>query len=149
MWNRGPSARGALRLILVIAFAVTSSPAEGERRAPSSPPAWASNLHAPLAAATGIVFGVNSPTGGWKLWDSRKDPSARGWRTAHAVLMLVAEAGFAITPACADSARGEGGDGRYGQSRQSDFQTHKSVALASMRVAVVSWIMMLSPFRPE
>lgn len=101
---------------------------------------WARNLHAPLAGALGVLFGVNTITGSWNLWDARKDPVGRKWRTAHAVLMLVADAGFALTPAFAD----DGSDGNG-----SSLQTHRNVALVSMGIASASWIMMLPPFRHE
>ncbi len=106
-------------------------------------PAWARNSHAPLATTLGVLFGVNTLTGGWNLWDARKDPAARKWRTAHAVLMLVADAGFAITPAFVDNESTEVG------SDESNLKTHRNVAIASMSVATVSWLMMLPPFRRE
>ncbi len=103
---------------------------------------WARDWHEPLAAATGALFAVNTITGGWTLWDARRDPKARKWRTAHAVLMLVADAGFALTPAFAeDEDEGEGGGSR--------LKTHRTVALTSMGIAAVSWVMMLPPFRRE
>lgn len=103
---------------------------------------WARDWHEPLAGATGALFAVNTITGGWNLWDARRDPKARKWRTAHAVLMLVADAGFALTPAFAeDEDDGEGGESR--------LKTHRTVALTSMGIAAVSWVMMLPPFRRE
>jgi hypothetical protein len=113
---------------------------KGDERAPK----WAKDWHEPLAGATGALFAVNTVTGGWNLWDARRDPQARKWRTAHALLMLVADAGFALTPAFADDDDEEGGEG--GGSR---LKTHKTVALTSMRIAVASWVMMLPPFRRE
>lgn len=104
-------------------------------------PQWARDWHGPLAGATGALFAVNTITGGWNLWDARKDPQGRRWRTAHAVLMLVADAGFAITPAFAeDDDEGGGGGG-------SRLQTHKTMAITSMGIAAASWLMMLPPFR--
>lgn len=103
-------------------------------------PKWARDWHPALAGATGVLFGVNTLTGGWNWWDSRRDPTARRWRTAHAVLMLAADAGFAITPAFAED---EGGSDR------SRLQTHKSLALTSMGIAAAGWLMMLPPFRRE
>lgn len=106
-------------------------------------PQWARDWHGPLAGATGALFAVNTLTGAWNLWDARKDPTSRKWRTAHAVLMLVADAGFAITPAFAED-EDEGGGG--GGSR---LQTHKTMAITSMGIATASWLMMLPPFRRE
>jgi len=113
---------------------------KGDDRAPR----WAKDWHEPLAGATGVLFAVNTVTGGWNLWDARRDPSARAWRTAHAVLMLVADAGFALTPAFAED--DDDGEGEGGSSR---LNTHRTVALTSMGIAVASWVMMLPPFRRE
>lgn len=103
-------------------------------------PQWARDWHPALAGATGVLFGVNTVTGAWNWWDARQDPTARRWRTAHAVLMLVADAGFAITPAFAED---------EGERDGSRLQTHKSIALTSMGIAAASWLMMLPPFRHE
>lgn len=102
---------------------------------------WARDWHGPLAGATGALFAVNTLTGGWNLWDARQDPKGRKWRTAHSILMLVADAGFAITPAFADDDGGDGGGSR--------LQTHKAFAVTSMGIAAASWLMMLPPFRRE
>ena len=42
------------------------------------PPKWATTLHKPFAYATGAVFTVNTVTGLWNLWDSRKNPEGPG-----------------------------------------------------------------------
>lgn len=106
-------------------------------------PSWARNSHGPLATGIGVLFGVNTVTGVWNLWDSRNDPAARKWRTAHAILMLAADAGFAITPAFVND------DGNSSASYESNLRTHRNVAIASMSVATVSWLMMLPPFRRD
>ncbi len=111
-------------------------------------PQWARDWHGTLAGATGVLFGVNTVTGLWNLYDARNDPKARKWRTAHAILMLVADAGFAAAPAFADDDGGEGGSYRGGNDG-SRIQTHKRIAVTSMGIAAVSWIMMLPPFRHE
>ena len=112
-------------------------------------PQWARDWHGPLAGATGVLFGVNTVTGLWNLYDARKDPKARKWRTAHAILMLVADAGFAAAPAFAEDEGGEDGRYRVGGGSGSRIQTHKRIAVGSMGVAAVSWLMMLPPFRRE
>ncbi len=40
------------------------------------------------------VFGVNTVTGLWNLWDARNDPDGRTLRTVHALTMLAADAAF-------------------------------------------------------
>lgn len=57
--------------------------------------------------------------------------------------MLVADAGFAITPAFVNDDGGT--DRRY----ESNLRTHRNVAIASMSVATVSWLLMRPPFRHE
>ena len=95
------------------------------------------SLHAGVASAIGIVFGVNTVTGAWNLWDSRNDPSDRTKRIVHSVLMLSADAGFALAAASAngeDDGR-EGGDG-------GDNNTHKTIALTSIGISTVGTALM-------
>lgn len=102
-------------------------------------PAWAREGHG--VAATGIValFGVNTVTGVWNLWEARKDPEGRKTRTAHAVMMLVADAGFAATGLLAERAERSADDRRL----------HRTMAISSMSVATVSYLIMLPPFRRD
>src|SRR5581483_6770288 len=50
---------------------------------------------------TGIIglFGVNSVTGVWNLWEGRHDTDGRKMRILHSVLMLAADGGFVATAA--------------------------------------------------
>lgn len=86
------------------------------------------------AAAVGIeaLFGVNSVTGVWNMWEARKDPNGRKLRLTHGLLMLGADAGFVATGLLAP----EDGD-RSGRS------THRNVAIGSMAVSTVSYLIML------
>lgn len=93
------------------------------------------SVHGALAAGTAVLFGVNTVTGVWNLWEGRKDPNHRAKRLVHGILMLAADAGFAATGALApDSEHGFASGNR---------STHRSVALASMGVATVSYLIML------
>jgi hypothetical protein len=92
------------------------------------------SAHSALAASTGVLFGVNSVTGVWNLHEGRKDPNRRTKRVVHGVLMLVADAGFVATGALAPDDEGEGGVSR---------STHRTIALSSMGVATVSYLIML------
>lgn len=105
----------------------------------SDAPAWARNGHRALATATAGLFGLNTITGIWNLWEGRADPSGRKWRMAHSILMLAADAGFTATGLLADEAE-ESGDRRT---------LHRNVAEGSMGVAMVGWLMMLPPIRRE
>jgi hypothetical protein len=98
------------------------------------------SVHGVLAASTAVLFGVNTVTGIWNLSEGRKDPNHRTKRTIHGVLMLVADAGFVATGMLAPDEEHEGGEGGGGGSSPS---THRTVALASMGVATVAYLMML------
>jgi hypothetical protein len=90
------------------------------------------------ATAIGIagLFGVNTFTGVWNLWESRKEPLHRGRRIAHAVMMLGADAGFVATGMLAP-------DDDDPNSYLDQRSTHRTVALTSMAVATASYLMML------
>jgi len=57
-------------------------------------PTWAKTTHRVGATALAGMFTVNTVTGLWNLWDSRSVPQGRILRTAHALMMLTADAGF-------------------------------------------------------
>lgn len=96
-------------------------------------PDWAKNVHGPTAGLLAGVFAVNTVTGAWNLWDSRKDPAGRTRRYVHSALMFIADAGFVYTGSLADQA----------ESDPEAREQHQSVAIASMGVATASWLMML------
>lgn len=88
------------------------------------------------AAAVGIeaLFGINTVTGVWNMWEARKDPNGRAKRLTHGLMMLGADVGFVATGLLApDDDEGD----RSGRT------THRNVALASMSVATVSYLIML------
>ncbi len=98
------------------------------------------SMHGAVGAAIGGLFAVNTVTGVWNLMEARKDPHMRTRRMIHAVLMLVADAGFAATGALApDSGDGEGG----GFRTPKDPTTHRNVAYFSMGTATIGYLMML------
>ncbi len=94
---------------------------------------WARRTHKPLAYGVGALFTVNTVTGVWNLWEARKDPEGRRRRTAHALLMLAGDAGFAATGYLGNQAARHGGD----------RELHRNVALGSMAVAVTGYLLML------
>jgi len=101
----------------------------------------ARDAHGPLAASVAGLFAVNTVTGVWNLWDSRKDPNGRTRRWLHSLTMLAADAGFVVVGATApDDDEGEGGGGG---GHSSGARTHRNVAIASMSVALSSYLMML------
>lgn len=88
--------------------------------------------HGALAGGVAGLFGVNTVTGLWNLWDARKDPNGRTRRTLHAISMLVADAGFVATAVTAE-------DAAESSSRR---DTHRTLALSSMGLATVSTAVM-------
>jgi hypothetical protein len=96
-------------------------------------PDWAKNSHGVTAGLIGGLFVVNTVTGAWNLWDSRKDPAGRTRRYIHSALMFIADAGFVYTASLADD------DGGV----SSDATQHRNAAMFSVGVSTVGWLMML------
>ena len=92
----------------------------------------ARGAHSAVAAGLGVLFTVNTVTGGWNLYESRKDPSGRTRKWLHTITMLAADAGFLWTAAAAEGARESNAGAR----------THRTRAIASMSLATASTIMM-------
>jgi len=97
--------------------------------------------HAGLAAATGVLFGVNTVTGAWNLWEGRKDPNHRTKRMTHGMLMMAADVGFLATAMLAP----ESDEDEYskGPATTDGRSTHRAVALTSMGIATISYLIML------
>jgi uncharacterized membrane protein len=91
-----------------------------------------------IAVGTAItgLFAVNTVTGVWNLWESRRDPTHRRLRLWHGILMLGADAGFV-------AAYGTGPGGRNLINFDSQKQTHRTVVFTTMGVATTSYLMML------
>jgi hypothetical protein len=99
---------------------------------------WAQDLHAPLAAAIGGLFLVNTVTGVWNMVEAWKVPEGRARRTIHSLLMIVADAGMVAVAGSAP----EGEHGEF-EDEGGDATTHRNLAIASMSVALGSYLMML------
>jgi len=95
---------------------------------------WARNGHRIGATGLATVFGVNTVTGLWNLWDSRAVPQGRTRRTIHALLMLASDAGFAYAGIKLSEDAEQSADAR---------RKHRNTAYASMGVAVTGAGMML------
>lgn len=124
----------AMLPLFVAQYVAGSELAKGGERAD-----WAEDLHPTLALGVGALFTVNTVTGAWNLWDGRNDPEGRKWRTTHAVLMMLADAGFVATAILADEAEDNG----------SGVGAHRTMAITSFAVSTASWMMMLDVFRPD
>ncbi|MCX5762981.1 MAG: hypothetical protein NTW72_16020 [Gemmatimonadetes bacterium] len=105
----------------------------------SDAPAWARSSHGVLAGGVAGLFAINTLTGSLNWWETRGQEDGRTWRTVHSALMLLADAGFAATGALADGA----------EESQANRKLHRSVAVTSMSVAAVSYLMMLKPLRRD
>jgi hypothetical protein len=99
--------------------------------------------HNAIAVALGGLFVVNSVTGGWNWWETRKNEEGRTWRTVHSALMLIADAGFAYTAALGPNAKFTRGGGNSART------LHKNWAIGSASVALASYVMMWKPFRRD
>jgi hypothetical protein len=90
-------------------------------------------LHPWAATGAAAVFGVNTVTGLWNVWDARHDPEGRTRRLIHSALFLIADAGFAYA-------------GSIGEQARNDSQIrsrHRAIALSSMGVSTAGWLIML------
>jgi len=101
---------------------------------PSGAPTWARNLHGPAATGSALLFGANTITGAWNLWDGRHDPNGRTRKIIHSLLFTVASGGFvyAGTQLANDA-----------EQSQAKRRQHRNVALGSIGVSTVSWLIML------
>jgi hypothetical protein len=88
--------------------------------------------HAAIATSMVGLFGINTVTGVWNLWEGRHDPNGRTRRLFHSLLMLGADAGFVATGMLAPTNDG-GGNQRL----------HRTVALTSIGVATGGYLLML------
>lgn len=94
---------------------------------------WHKPAHQIVAATIGGLFVVNTVTGAWNLWDSRKEPEGRTKRFVHAALMMGAGAGFAYTGLVASREASDLDDGA---------DHHRAAALLSVGVATTGTVLM-------
>jgi hypothetical protein len=102
------------------------------------PPGSSGTRTAHSVVAIGLVslFGVNTVTGVWNLWDSRHDSPGRARRYIHAALMLTSDVGFVAATAVAPGRRQVVAD-------PSRARLHRALALSSMGLALGGYGMML------
>ncbi len=112
------------------------------RQAGLRPSGLSESLHTPLAVGIGGLFAVNTVTGTWNLWESRKDPAGRTRRMVHSIMMLASDAGFLATAISANSAKQDNRLGTVG-SAATGRNRHRNLAIASISVSLVGNVMML------
>jgi hypothetical protein len=88
---------------------------------------------------TGIVgvFGLNTATGVWNLWEGRHDTDGRNKRIVHSVLMLASTGGFIAAMATAPHIH----NGII--TNPSDKSLHRNIAVASMGAGTAGYLLML------
>jgi len=98
------------------------------------------SAHAALGSAIGALFAVNTVTGVWNMFgEGRKDPNGRTLRLVHGLLMMAADVGFLATAASGPSSE----DGREALRFEGDKVTHRNIAIASMSIGTVGYLIML------
>jgi hypothetical protein len=96
-------------------------------------PGWAKSVHPVAATGSAVLFGANTVTGLWNLWDGRHDANGRTRRLVHSALFLAASGGFTYAGAVlADEA----------EQSAAKRRDHRTVALTSMGVSTASWLLM-------
>ena len=96
-------------------------------------PTWAKTGHRAFATALVGVFGVNTVTGLWNLWDSRDDSDHRALRYAHAITMLLADGAFTYAGSTLAT---------QAQNDLSKRQLHRTITISAMAVTTPSALMM-------
>jgi hypothetical protein len=96
------------------------------------PASWVKPTHGAVAAVLGGLFTVNTVTGLWNLYDSRKDADQRALVWSHSALMLASDAGFMVTGFLAGNARRTTADANH----------HKDAAVVSMGFATAGTLLM-------
>lgn len=102
-------------------------------RESAAAPTWAKTTHGVGATALVGIFTVNTVSGLWNLWDSHNVPENRAVRTAHALMMLTADAAFTYTGhTLADEA----------EQSQQKRRLHRTIALSATGLTVANGIFM-------
>ena len=97
-------------------------------------------IHAALGVGIIGLFGVNTVTGAWNLFgEGRKDPHGRTLRLVHGLLMMAADVGFVATAQTGPNSH----SARQAQTYESDKVTHRNIAVASISVGTVGYLLMI------
>lgn len=97
--------------------------------------------HDAIAIGLAALFVTNGVTGSMNWWETRHEAAGRPWRTVHAALMLLSEAGFAYTASLGER-------GAFLKSGGNPARTlHRNWAEISVGTALVGYMMMWKPIR--
>ncbi len=102
------------------------------------------DTHDAIAVTLAALFVTNGITGSMNWWETRHNAAGRPWRTVHAALMLLSEAGFAYTASLGERARFNGPNGT-----QPARDLHRQWAEISAGTALAAYIMMWKPIRGD
>ena len=97
--------------------------------------------HDAIAITLGALFVTNTVTGSMNWWETRHEPAGRTWRTVHAALMLLSDAGFAYTASLGERGAFLKGGGNPARA------LHRNWAEISVGTALVGYVMMWKPIR--
>ena len=96
------------------------------------------SLHGAVGAGIIGLAAVNTVTGAWNLWVSRHDEKGRKLRVLHRVLLMASNAGFVAAWATAPSSHNRGTP-----AFNDDKVTHRNIAVASIGVGTVGYLIMV------
>jgi len=96
-------------------------------------PTWAKTGHRVFATALVGVFGANTVTGLWNLWDSRHDPNHRTLRMVHALTMLAADGAFTYAGSTLAT---------QAQNSLSKRRLHRTITISAMGITALSSLIM-------
>ena len=105
----------------------------------SDAPDWAKVGHRIGSTGVAALFIKNVYSGLPILAESARDPDDRGRRFTHVTLMLLASAGFTATGILAD----------YAEGSRDDREMHRTLALTSMSLATVGYLVQTDLFRRD
>jgi hypothetical protein len=97
--------------------------------------------HGIVGAAIVGLFGVNTVTGAWNLFgtEGRQSSEGRKLRLVHGLLMMAADVGFVATEASGPNSHSRRGALNF----ESNKVTHRNLAVASISVATIGYLVML------
>jgi hypothetical protein len=100
------------------------------------------SAHQGVAVGIGSLFAVNTVTGVWNMVEARKDPNVKTKVKVHGILMLLADAGFAVTGFAAPHTE-HGGEFEFEGTSGMSQSTHRAIAISSVAVATTAYLVML------